>query len=217
MLTATLMEKMAEVAPEAHDFILGTADEVRESPFRDEITLELDGIVKKAGFGSTLGKGALAATGAIAAGVAYSLAGDMYDSLRRGITKTHHYKKMLAENPDLRERPAKDVQKVFSTLHRFNPEFSADPMVSGSFVRNNLALAGSDQGTVDMHTLINLVSARKNLSDIRKLPIPGKVPWPTDLEDQKTLSEIEKNWGSARLPVLDQNKVNTGGQAKPRP
>jgi hypothetical protein len=121
----------------------------------------------------------------------------MYDALRRGITKNLHYKTMLKENPDLREHTAKDVQRVFSTLHRFNPEFSADPMVAGSFVRNNLSLAGSDQGTVDMHTLINLVGARKNLADIKKLPGLGKTPWSSDLEDKKMEAEIAKNWAQA--------------------
>jgi hypothetical protein len=145
------------------------------------------------GIGRTLMTAGIGAGTALAAGVAYHLAGDIYDATRRAITKTHHYKQMLEVNPDLRDRPAKTVQRIFSTLHKFNPEFAGDPSVAGSFVRNNLELAGSDQGTVDMHTLINLVGARKNLSDVKKLPIPTKALWGHPLETEKMQSEIERN------------------------
>jgi len=177
-----MMQKIAEVAPDKYAFIVKTAGEVRESPFRDEIVEQLDVIVKKAQVAvpSTLGRFGNAAAGiaaGAATGIAYSLAGDMFESLKRGISKTHNYRSMLKENPDLKDLPAKNVQKAFSTLHRFNPEFAGDPTVAGSFVRRQ-----SQFPEFDTNQLANLIGARKNLADLKKLPIPSKVPWETHEE-----------------------------------
>lgn len=173
MSTRELMEKVAQTDPEFLKVVEASRDEVKESPFRDEIVGSMDGILKTAGFGGgtmgSLGKGALALGGAVGAGIAHSLAGDLYDALKRGLTKTRNYKAMVEANPDLHDRAAKDVQNAFSTLHTFNPDFAADPHVAGSYVRQQLTLAG-DSGQVDLHTLTSLVGARKNLSDVKKLP-----------------------------------------------
>jgi hypothetical protein len=175
MDSMTMMEKVAEVAPEKYDFMVKTAAEVRESPFRDEIVEELDGILKKAGTGwdsfmggaKTMGLGVL---GTAAGGIGLALAGDLYDATRRGITKGRDYKRMLASNPDLKEKPSAQVQAIFSTLHRFNPDFASDPVVSGSFVRNHVDLAGEGAGAVGLDSLKNLVDARKNLGESKKFP-----------------------------------------------
>jgi hypothetical protein len=180
MITDILMQKVAEAAPEKYLFIMKTAEEVRESPYRDEILEQLGAIVKKAaamGNPSMLRRfgGAAAGVGAMAAtGIAYSLAGDMYDAVKRGISKTRNYRTMLEANPDLKDLPAANVQKAFATLHRFNPEFAGDPTVAGSFVRRQAQFP-----EFDTNQLANLVGARKNLSDLKKLPIPGKAPWET--------------------------------------
>jgi hypothetical protein len=181
-----VMQQIAELAPDKHAFLVKTAGEVRESPFRDEILGQLDVIVKKAQaiappsmlrrFGNAAGGvAAMAATG-----IAYSLAGDMYDAVRRGISKSRNYRVMMRENPDLKDMPAKNVQKAFSTLHRFNPEFAGDPTVAGSFVRRQAQFP-----EFDTNQLANLVGARKNLSDLKKLPVPSKLPWET--HDEKAL------------------------------
>ena len=78
---------------------------------------------------------------------------------------------------------AKSVQSAFSTLHRFNPDFASDPMVAGSFVRRQAQFQG---GEFDANTLSSLVSARSNLSNMKKLPIPGAAPWES-LEKKKHL------------------------------
>jgi hypothetical protein len=197
------MQKISQVAPDKYSFILKTAAEIRESPFRDEIVGHLDALIKKAnmmappGMGARFGN-ALAGVGAMAAtGIAYSLAGDMYDAAKRGITKSRDYKAMLKENPDLHEMPAKDIQKAFSTLHRFNPEFAGDPMVAGSFVRQRANLPG---GEFDAQMLTSLVGSHKNLADTKKLPVPGKLPWDShddkqskSLQNQKMRQELSQN------------------------
>lgn len=187
-MTATWMRKIAEVAPDKHAFFLKTAAEVRESPFRDEIVEELDGIMKKANQGmpgmpwGNMAKGVGAAVGS---SIAISLAGDMYDSLKRGITKGRNYKAMMKANPDLGEHDAKQVQKVFSTLHRFNPEFSSDPNVAGAFVKKQVGLE-----SFDPQMLTQLVGARKNLSDVRRLPNPLRMDqWGGDSGSKKKPGE----------------------------
>jgi hypothetical protein len=186
MWQTTLMQKVAEVAPKHHDFLLKTAEEVKNSPFKEEIVGELDGLMKKAfqmpvwagDAARNFGGGAATVGGAVAAGIAYALAGDMYDAAKRGITKTRNYKTMLMENPDLKTMPAKNVQKAFSVLHKLNPDFASDPTIAGAWVKRQ-AIYGDDS-LGDAGNLKQLVDARKGLSESRRLPaVPqfgGKKP-----------------------------------------
>lgn len=171
-----LMEKVAEVAPQHHEFLLKTAEEVKTSPFKDEITEELDGLMKKAfqmpgwaaGMGKSFAGGAAGVGGAVAAGIAYALAGDMYDAAKRGITKSRNYQAMLAENPDLKQMPARNVQKAFSVLHKLNPDFASDPTIAGAWVKRQATFGEDAFG--DAGNLKQLVDARKSLNDTRRLP-----------------------------------------------
>jgi hypothetical protein len=186
MKSDQLMRKVAQVAPTQYSFFLKTASEVKESPFRDEIVGELDSLIKKAmdlsmlrgpakSMGTGLAQGAGAVAGAAGMGIAYSLAGDMYDSLKRGLTKSRDYKNMLMANPDLRKEPAAEVQKAFSVLHRFNPEFASDPTVAGAFVRKNVNYPDASWAA-EMPMLSSLTQSRKNISDTHKLPNVPQVP-----------------------------------------
>ena len=177
------MQIVSEVAPKHYAFFIKTAAEVKQSPFHEEVISELDNLIKtainwgsvgnnlKAGAG-TAGKGALtlgAGIGtAVAGGIAVALAGDMYDALKRGITKGRNYKSMLEANPQLQKMPAKEVQKAFSVLHHFNPDFASDPTVAGAWVKSRVSL-GSDDFYADAQMLKNLVDARKNITDTKKL------------------------------------------------
>lgn len=166
-----LFEKIAQVAPQHYQTLVGATEAVLTSPFRDEITEDISGIMQKgaafmktAGFGREFGMGVASSVGA---GIAESLAGDAMDAIKRGLTKTLHYRSMLRENPDLKMHPmgAHAVQGVFSTLHKFNPEFAGDPLVAGTFVRNHLESA--DPKRIDIGMLTNMTAARKNLSDVK--------------------------------------------------
>lgn len=205
MNSTQLMEKVAEVSPEKYDFLVKTAAEVRESPFRDEIVGELGGVLEKAAMdwgrmGAAAGNGAMSLGKGLAVtalgGIGMALAGDMYDATRRGITKTRNYKRMMASNPDLKEKPAVAVQAIFSTLHRFNPDFSADPIVSGSFVRNHVEMAGEGPGAVGLDSLKSLVDSRKGLNESRRLQSPKLTELPDHemhgLQKQKLHAEIKK-------------------------
>jgi hypothetical protein len=91
--------------------------------------------------GSIVGAGAAAlGAGAVAA---VGMAGHaIYDAA----TKARDFRNMLAENEDLHEMHQNDprtVNRMFSTLRTFAPEFSADPTVAGAYVRQ---MVGSPQG-----------------------------------------------------------------------
>jgi hypothetical protein len=178
-----IMQKIAEVAPRHYAFLMKTAGEINTSPFRGEILDEMDMLIKKAmdwnavkgglraGAGMA-GKGALALGGAVgvaaAGGIAMALAGDVYDAAKRGITKGRDYKSMMQANPALQRMAAKDVQKAFSVLHHFNPEFAGDPTVAGAWVKSRVSM-GSDEMYGDTTQLKSLIDSRKNLSDVKKL------------------------------------------------
>ena len=183
MDTSELMQKVAEVAPKHYQFLLKTAGEIRESPFKDEILEDLDGLMKKAfnmpafmtgDTARSVGGGAAAVGGAVAAGIAYALAGDMYDAAKRGITKSRNYKNMMDANPELRKRPAKDVQKAFSVLQKLNPEFAGEPTIAGAWVGKQ-SLFG-DEGFADVNQLKGLIDSRKGLTESKRLPQVPKVP-----------------------------------------
>jgi hypothetical protein len=177
-----IMRKVAEVAPRHYAFLLKTASEVKSSPFKDEIVENLDSLIKqainwgavggaaKSGLGA-MGRGAAHVGGAVGTaalgGIALALAGDMYDAAKRGLTKTRNYQNMLQANPDLKQLPAKNVQNAFSVLHKFNPDFASDPTVAGAWVKRQ-ATFGED-ALADTNQLKQLVDARKNIVDSRKL------------------------------------------------
>lgn len=104
-------------------------------------------VEKKAGYGSTIRSAFTGAANALPEQLAGSLAGAATlgtvgaagiaaKHLWDAATKARDFRTMLMHNQDLAEHsdPAM-VNQAFTTLRRFNPEFSKDPMVSGSFVR----------------------------------------------------------------------------------
>lgn len=215
-----ILEKIAQVAPRHYEFLTKTSAEIGSSPFKEEILGEMDGLVKRAldwnsvkgglraGAGMA-GKGALAFGGAIGAatagGIALALAGDLYEAAKRGITKGRDYKAMMQHNPQLEKMPAESVQKAFSVLHRFNPDFAGDPTVAGAWVGSRVQL-GQDEQYGDVTQLKSLIDSRKNLSDVRKLS-------PFKMEKEKkgppgvSRSDMDAGFGKLhdRLTNMEQN------------
>ncbi len=204
-----LMEKVAEVAPETYDFIMQTRGEISESPWKDEFLEEFDGILKKAAMdwksiGSSVGQGGLAMAKGLGAtalgGIGLALAGDAYDATRRAITKTRNYKRMMASNPDLKDKPAHQVQAIFSTLHRFNPDFSGDPVVSGSFVRQHVDMAQSEEGVgaVGLDAMKAIVEGRKGINESRRLPKPEMLRMPDREMEMLQKSKLRHDLGAKK-------------------
>lgn len=184
-MTHDIMQKVAKVAPRHYEFLRKTAGEINESPFREETLGEMDSLIKKAmdwnsmkggllaGAGM-MGRGAATLGGAVGAaaagGIALALAGDMYEAAKRGITKGRDYKSMMQANPALKNMSAKEVQKAFSVLHRFNPEFASDPTVAGAWVGRQVQVTSMNPDMyADANTLKGLVDSRKNIADTKKI------------------------------------------------
>lgn len=101
---------------------------------------------KTAFFGSmrsAFGNAARQVPTAIAGGLALGGAGAVVGGVGVGAshlwnaaTKAQDFRSMLTQNADLAEHhDQKLVNQAFTTLRTFNPDFSKDPLVSGSFVR----------------------------------------------------------------------------------
>ena len=177
-MTDDIMEKVAEVAPTHVAFLQKTAAEINASPFKEEILEELDGLTKKAmnwggvqNGAASMGRGMASFAGGVGAaaagGIAMALAGDLYSAAKRGITKSRDFKNMLDANPQLSKAPAKDVQKAFSVLHRFNPEFAADPTVSGAWVGKQINMPDEFYG--ETRAIKELIDSHKSIVDSNKL------------------------------------------------
>ena len=198
-----LMQKVAEVAPTHYAFLTKNAGAIRQSAFRDEIVAEMDGIIKAAedsltkvgmefgAFASGISDAAQAfgrqpltryIGSTVAAGVALSLAGDLYESARRGLTKSRHWSNMLEQDPQLAAQAKTDpsVKTVFNTLHRFNPEFSGDPSVAASYVKSMIEFP--DIGIVNQ-----LVKSRAEIRNSGGLRVPGgiQLKGPLDQDEQQ--------------------------------
>lgn len=105
---------------------------------------------KKAFFGKTVGDVATGAREAFSAkglgtlgaqALAVAGVGMLLDSTRQtymAATKNQHFKKMLEVNPDLGEAQQQDPKmfnQYYNSLRKLNPQFAADPVVAGSYMR----------------------------------------------------------------------------------
>lgn len=93
------------------------------------------------GLGKRLGEGAMQA--GVAAGGAALVAGGAFAAEKAydALTQGRDFRGMLAENPDIAEahqENPKAVNRMYATLRTFNPAFSRDPLVAGSYVRQML-------------------------------------------------------------------------------
>lgn len=105
--------------------------EVKQADFAD--------VAKSLGgrFGDALLLGAAAATvGAVVTG-----AGGMATALHTAATKTRDFKGMMDLNPDLHKFHAQDPKmfnQMYTSLRRANKQYSADPLIAGSYMRQML-------------------------------------------------------------------------------
>jgi hypothetical protein len=125
--------------------------------------------VKEAGFGEQFRSAipqmmtgaAIAATGS----ALHSIGGAAVSAIRDKLTHARDYKKMMDMNPHLADHDAKEVQKIFSTLHRFNPQYASDPSVAGAFVQETLESARMNIGSLNQ-----IVKARADLAGATRRP-----------------------------------------------
>lgn len=113
---------------------------------------KLKGMAQKAApvlgrMGEQAGTAALAGVGAAGFAGLVGAAGKLYDAA----TKTRDFNSMLEANPDLHSHLEQDpggFNRMFTSLRRFSPEFTKDPLVAGSLMRQGMESAVEDRGNL---------------------------------------------------------------------
>lgn len=168
----TSQELLAEVNKVHPDIIEKTAEalsvlEELEPEFARELSEDITAITNvtmekaaAADFALNVGKGI--ATG-VGVGLLGAVAGDLYDAAKRGLTKGTNLKRILANNPELQRGDKKALINSFNTLHRYAPEFTADPMLGGQIL-NRMVELPNDQ----LNLVKDLLASRKVLREAKK-------------------------------------------------
>jgi len=99
--------------------------------------------------GEQAGNAAMAGVGAAAFAGLVGAAGKLYDAA----TKTRDFQSMLEANPDLHEHLQSDpagFNRMFTSLRRFSPEFTKEPVVAGTLMRQAMNGAIEERGNVSI-------------------------------------------------------------------
>lgn len=97
--------------------------------------------------GEQAGTAALAGAGAAGFAGLVGAAGKLYDAA----TKTRDFQNMLEANQDLHEQLQADpggFNRMFTSLRKFSPEFTKDPLVAGSLMRQGMNSNPEDRGNL---------------------------------------------------------------------
>lgn len=106
---------------------------------------------------------AIAVGGSLAGGLLSSISTDLYDAAKRGFTKGRNFNRIMEANPSLkRELDRKQMLMAFDALHRYAPDFTADPLVGGALLKQLTELP-----QMSHKTIIELIGARKDLLDAK--------------------------------------------------
>lgn len=154
--TANAVRALEKLAPE---MVPGVLDEFRQ------IGAIFEEKSKTASIAGEVGKTILTT---VAAGAGLALATDLWNAAKKGLSKGSNWKRIMQANPNLREEVAhpERLPSAYDTLHRFAPEVSADPVVSGAVLR---ILADTPPQTHLDH-LKRLVDVHKTIADGRARP-----------------------------------------------
>jgi hypothetical protein len=154
-----LMQKAASILAQ-----LELVDPLRAERLATEMGEVVDYTVEKV---ATTGYGPLAQWGtalgtSIVGGVALSMAGDLYDAAKRGLTETKNFNAIMKANPELKAVDKKRLRASFDALHRYAPELTSDPLVGGSLLKSVAEVPGNEAVVIK-----DIISSRKNLVDAK--------------------------------------------------
>lgn len=106
---------------------------------------------------------AMAAGGTVAGGLLSSIATDLYDAAKKGLTKGRNYARIMEANPQLkREVDPKSLRMAYNSLHRFAPDFTSDPLIGGALLKQVAELP-----QMSHKTIVELIGARKDIQDAK--------------------------------------------------
>jgi len=119
-----------------------------------------------------LGAGALLGAGVTAGAAGVDLAAGKIRDKHNSMQKAKRYSEMMGAHPELATRgvDSKMVQRHFDTLHKFNPEYADDPMVAGTYVKNQM-----ESERPDINSLNNIVKARGDITKAQNPQTTGKM------------------------------------------
>lgn len=125
--------------------------------------------------------------GTLLSGLAASMATDLYDAAKRGLTKGRNFREIMKVNPELKGYDKTRLQNSYDALHRYAPEFTADPMLGGTLLKAVAEVPGNE------HVIIkDLLSSRKNLQEAKHTQYrPGNVgiELETDADIQREIGQ----------------------------
>lgn len=151
-LTSKLYPAFAPGIFEDFEVILGTVEEK---------TASIADLAKKVPEGAKRVGLALGATAGAA--LMSALATDLYDAARRGISKGSNFKRIMEANPTLKkEVDSKKLTMAFNAIHRFAPDFTADPMVGGALLRQV-----ADLPEMSVKMMQDLISSQSSLNNAK--------------------------------------------------
>ncbi len=102
----------------------------------------------------------------IAASLGSSIAADLFDSAKRGLTKSRNFKRIMDANPNLKNEvlDKNRIKPSFDALHRFAPDFMSDPLIGGGLLK---AMANQPGGN-EYQLMEKLISSRKALGELKE-------------------------------------------------
>jgi hypothetical protein len=158
-LTEKLDPEFGKEASEGIQFILERASSGLEKTANEEGMSKAEKFLRSPG-----GVAAMVVGGPMVGSLGTALATDMYEWARQKLTASGNFKRILKENPHLEESFTKgELRKSFDTLHRFGPEFTADPYLGGQL------LFSATKSPENKTTIIReMLGNRKNLVEIKQ-------------------------------------------------
>lgn len=106
----------------------------------------------------------LAVGATVAAGLGSAVASDLYDVVKRGLSRGRNFKNILNANPDLvKSFDKSQLRASFNVVHRYAPEFTADPTMGGAILHSLSQMPHSEHQIVE-----KLINARKNLIEAKR-------------------------------------------------
>lgn len=180
MNTDEILSNAHEVKPELVDKAAASLQllEKMGSPYAEDLREEFQHILsftqekvagakEQAGLKvlKTVGVGIGATLGGM---LATSVATDLYDAAKRGLSRGVNFRRILAANPELaKAHDMGTLKSSFNTIHRYAPEFTADPLFGGSLLHNMAAMVEDKRIGIDPRPIKDIIDSRKNLQEAK--------------------------------------------------
>lgn len=105
----------------------------------------------------------LAIAGTAVGGLAGAIATDLYDAAKRKLTKGSNFRRIMEVNPNLKREVDKSrLNLAYDALHRYAPDFTADPLIGGALLKQIAELPD-----LSHKTILDLIGARKDIQDAK--------------------------------------------------